>query len=203
MTQRVRLVLIGAFACLFAAFAGLWFAAYRSAGESNLRPDPSAGFSGAVRPPGARVPAFTLRDQDGEPLTAADTRGRTAVYVFLYSHCEDTCPLQVQQIRGAMDDLGRDVPVVGVSVDPANDTERSARTFLLEQHMTGRMRFALGTQEQLRPLWRAFGVAPQRDGKEHSASVVVVDGDGRQRTGYRPSYLTVDGLAADLQRLGA
>ncbi len=202
MTQRVRLVLIGAFACLFAAFAGLWLAAYRSAGDSNLRPDPSAGFSGAVRPPEARVPAFSLRDQDGERVTAQSTRGRTAVYVFLYSHCEDTCPLQVQQVRGAMDDLGRDVPVIGVSVDPANDTERSARAFLLEQHMTGRMRFALGTEAELEPVWRAFGVTPQRDGRDHSASVVVVDGQGRQRLGYRPSYLTVDGLTADLRKVG-
>jgi protein SCO1/2 len=102
-----------------------------------------------------------------------------------------------------MDDLGRDVPVIGISVDPANDTARSARTFLLEQHMTGRMRFALGTAAELRPVWEAFGVAPQRDGKEHSASVVVVDGDLRQRIGYRPSYLTVDGLAGDLRRIGA
>jgi protein SCO1/2 len=203
VTQRVRLVLIGAFACLFAGFVGLWAAAYNSAGESELRPDPGAGFSGAVRPEGARVPAFHLRDQDGEPVTAASTKGRTAVYVFLYSTCEDTCPLQVQQIRGAMDDLGRDVPVVGVSVDPANDTARRARTFMLEQHLTGRMRFALGTADELRPVWQAFGVRPQRDGKEHSASVVVVDADGRQRLGYRPSYLTVDGLAADLRRLGA
>jgi protein SCO1/2 len=203
MPQRVRLVLVGVFACLFAAFGGLWLAAYRSAGDSSLRPDPSAGYSGAVRPPGAHVPAFALRDQDGRPITAAATGGRTGVYIFLYSHCQDVCPLQVQQIRGAMDTLGHDVPVIGISVDPANDTASSARTFLLQQHMTGRMRFALGTRGQLRPVWRAFGVTPQRDGRDHSASVVIVDGAGRQRIGYRPSYLTVDGLAADLRRIGA
>ena len=38
---------------------------------------------------------------------------------FVYSTCKDTCPAQVQSIRGALDELGHDVPVLGVSVDPA------------------------------------------------------------------------------------
>jgi protein SCO1/2 len=201
--QRVRLVLIGVFACLFAAFAGAWLAAFQSAGSSTLTRDGAAGFSGAIRPPGATVPAYRLTDQDGKPVSPATHAGRPAIYAFLYSHCEDTCPIQVQQIRGAMDTLGHDVPVIGVSVDPANDTRRSARAFLIAQHMTGRMHFGLGTAAQLRPLWNAFGIAPQRDGREHSAHVVLVDGRDRQRVGYPVSQLRVDGLAADLRRLGA
>ena len=123
--------------------------------------------------------------------------------VFVYATCEDVCPLEVQQIRGALDDLGRDLPVVGVSVDPATDTPRLAKRFLVEQKMTGRMRYLLGSQAELEPVWRAFGVQPQTDGKEHSAYVVVVDGQGRQRLGYPVSQLSVDGLAGDLERLSA
>jgi protein SCO1 len=201
--QRVRLVLIGVFACLFALVAGVWLAAFQSAGESRRTVDRGAGFSGAVRPAGARVPAFRLRDQDGRPVTPALHAGGPAVYAFIYSHCEDFCPLEVQQIRGALDQLGHDVPVIGVSVDPANDTQRSARAFLLEQHMTGRMRFALGSAAELRPVWRAFGIQPQTKESEHSASVVLVDGEGRQRVGYALAYLHVDGLEQDLRRLGA
>ena len=66
---------------------------------------------------------------------------------FIYSTCEDTCPTQVQSIRGALDRLGRDVPVIAVSVDPDNDTPARARAFLLEQSMTGRMDFLLGSRE--------------------------------------------------------
>ena len=75
-----------------------------------------------MRPDGARLPDFALTTQDGEPVTAACLRGRPVVVTFVYSTCKDTCPAQVQSIRGALDDLGHDVPVVGVSVDPANDT---------------------------------------------------------------------------------
>jgi protein SCO1/2 len=201
--QRVRLVLIGVIACVFAAFGGVWLAAYNSAGRSTLTRDPSVGFTGAVRPAGARVPAYALTDQDGHRVTPAVHQGRIAVYAFIYSHCRDVCPIEVQQIRGAMDQLGRDVPVIGVSVDPRNDTRESARAFLIKQHMTGRMRFLLGSPAQLAPVWGAFGIAPQRKGRDHSAYVVVVDGRGRQRIGYPVNLLRPDGLEADLRRLGA
>jgi protein SCO1/2 len=161
----------------------------------------ATGWEGAIRPPGAGLPDFSLRNQDGETVTAAALRGRSAVVTFIYSTCEDTCPGQVQSIRGALDDLGRDVPVIAVSVDPANDTRETARAFLLEQSMTGRMDFLLGSREQLEPLWDAFGIAPQRDGRDHSAYTVLVDGEGRQRIGFPVSELTPRRLAHDLSRL--
>jgi protein SCO1 len=132
-----------------------------------------------------------------------DYRGRPVVMTFVYSHCEDTCPGQVQTIRGALDDLGREVPVLAVSVDPANDTPASARRFVNEQRMTGRMRFLLGRERTLAPVWRGYGIAPQRGSLDHSAYVVVVDARGRQRVGFPHSELTDAGLAHDLRRLGA
>jgi protein SCO1/2 len=203
MNPRVRLVMIGVFACLFAAFAGTWVAAYVGAGKRNLTEDPSAGFAGSVRPPGATVPDYALLDQDGRTVTPAMHRGKTAIYAFIYSHCEDVCPIQVQQIRGALDQLGHDVPVIGISVDPAGDTPASARAFLVKQHMTGRMHFLLGKREELAPVWKGFGIAPQSAQSDHSAYVVVVDGDGHQRLGYPANMMRVDGLEADLRKLGA
>jgi protein SCO1/2 len=192
-----RLVLALTTLCVIAAAGvfGVWLA---TRGEEA----PAAGgWEGSLRPPGTRLPDFELRDQDGDLVTAADLRGEPVVVTFIYSTCEDTCPGQVQSIRGALDDLGHDVPVIGVSVDPANDTARTARTFLLEQTMTGRMDFLLGSREELEPLWKAFGIAPQRKGREHSAYTVLVDGEGRQRLGFPASRLTPRALAHDLARL--
>ena len=189
-------MLIGVFALLFASFAGAWLAA----GERTLTPDEDAGLHGFVRPPGATVPQFALRDQDGERVTTPDAS--PVVYAFIYSQCEDTCPLEVQQIRGAMDRLGRDVRVLGVSVDPANDTPARARAFLREQDMAGRMDFLLGTREELAPVWKAFGIAPQTEGREHSAGIVVAQGR-RQRIGFPASQLSVAALEHDLRRLAS
>jgi protein SCO1 len=183
--------------CAAAAVAGVWLA--RGDGEATVRP--AGAYAGAVRPPGARAPQFRLRDQDGRPVAMADYRGRAVVMTFVYSHCRDTCPAQIQAIRGALDRLGRDLPVLAVSVDPANDTRDSARRFLLQQHVTGRVRFVLGTRSQLAPVWRGYGIAPQRRGLEHSAYVVLVDGEGRQRVGFPGSQLTPEDLEHDLRRV--
>ncbi|HWT23369.1 MAG TPA: SCO family protein, partial [Solirubrobacteraceae bacterium] len=158
---------------------------------------------GATRPPGATAPDLRLRDPDGELVRMRSLRGRPVVVTFLYSHCEDTCPGQVQTIRGALDDLGRDVPVLGVSVDPANDTAASAKRFVNEQRMTGRMRFLLGSERELAPIWKAYGIAPQRGRLDHSAYIVLVDAAGRQRVGFPHSVVTDAALAHDLRLLGA
>jgi protein SCO1 len=195
LPTRVLLALTTLVLCAAGAVAGVWLA---QRGEDA----PAAtGWEGSLRPPGARLPDFSLTTQDGEAVTASSLRGRPLVVTFIYSTCRDTCPAQVQSIRGALDDLGRDVPVVGVSVDPANDTPASARAFLLEQSMTGRMEFLLGTQGELEPVWKAFGIAPQRRGRDHSAYTVLVDGEGRQRIGFPASQLTPSALAHDLARL--
>lgn len=201
MPPRLLLALMTLTLCAAAAVAGVVLA------EEASEPPPvevdASGWAGALRPPGARVPAFRLADQDGRPVTAASLRGSPQVFTFLYSTCEDTCPAQVQTIRGALDDLGRDVGVIAVSVDPANDTPRRARSFLLRQSMTGRVRFLLGTREALAPVWRGFGIAPQSGALDHSAYVVLVDRAGRQRVGFPFSQLTQERLAHDLRRLGA
>jgi protein SCO1/2 len=194
--SRIALALTTLCACGATALLAVWIA---DRGTSD--PVASTGWAGSLRPPGAKAPDFTLTAQDGERVSPAALRGRPVVYTFIYSHCEDTCPATVQSIRGALDDLGHDVPVLGVSVDPANDTKRSAKRFLNEQKMTGRMEFLLGSRAQLAPVWRAFGIAPQTAELEHSAYVVIVDGAGRQRIGFPHDQLTPEGLAHDLGRL--
>ena len=179
--------------CAAAGVLGVWLA---SAHEEA----PAAGWQGAVRPPGTHLPDFALTNQDGKPVTGASLRGRPVVVAFVYSTCRDICPAQVQSIRGALDDLGHDVRVIGVSVDPANDTPSRARTFLLQQSMTGRMDFLLGTRAQLAPVWKAFGIAPQTKGRDHSSYTVIVDAQGRQRIGFPQSELTPSRLASDLAK---
>jgi protein SCO1/2 len=196
---RIHLALITAALCAIGALVGVLLAGGGSDGAAAEIP--ANGWAGAIRPAGAGVPDFRLTDQDGHTVSRAMLGGRPAVFAFIYSHCQDTCPSEVQTIRGAMDDLGHDLPVYGVSVDPANDTARSAQAFLLEQKMKGRMEFLLGSRAQLAPLWRAFGIAPQERGREHSAYVVLVDPRGRQRVGFPFAQLTEAGLAHDLRRL--
>jgi protein SCO1/2 len=197
MPARLRLTLFVTGLLALTAIAGVLLFAV---GEKTV-PPAGASFSGASRPPDIPPADFGVRDENGRMLRLADMRGKPVVVTFLYTTCKDTCPLTVDQIRLALDELGHDVPVVAVSVDPRNDTARAAKRFSLQRRMTGRMRWVLGRQAQLQRLWRAYGVQPQTDREEHSASTVLLDGRGRQRIGFATSVLTPSALAHDIAML--
>jgi protein SCO1/2 len=198
------MVLAGAIAVTAVIVAA---AAFAPDGGSGSEAEPTLGrrseFRGSTMPKGVRAPDFVLRDERGRRLDSRALRGRPLVVAFLYSTCEDTCPLEAQQVRGALDDIGDDekVTALAVSVDPRNDTPGSARKFLAEQRVYGRMRFALGTQAQLEPVWRGFFIQEQTEEYEHQARVTLVDGKGFQRVGYPIDMLTPENLAADVRTL--
>jgi protein SCO1 len=196
---RLRLAITALTVCAVAAVIGASLGLSGSSHDGGV----TNGWAGAIRPPGLAVPAFSLTDQDGKTVTSASLRGKPTVYAFIYSTCQDTCPAQVQTIRQALDDTHADVNVVGVTVDPKTDTPKLAKTFLLKQTMTGRMRFLLGTRAQLEPVWKGFGIRPQSKALEHSAHVVVADTDGMQRVGFPFDHLTSEGLGHDMAKLAA
>jgi protein SCO1 len=178
--------------------------AARSGDDGDASPSSGGSpFEGAVMPENVPAPNFTLRDEQGERVSMREFRGRPVIVTFLYTHCEDTCPVQAQTVRGALDQLGEDVPAIAIAVDPPNDTSRSARAFLSEQHVLGRIRFVLGSRSQLRRLWNGFYVRPQSVTQEHQARFTLVDKRGLQRVGYPGSLATPESLAHDVRILAA
>jgi protein SCO1 len=201
MPRRLRWVLTGLIVCTAAAVGAVLIA---DRGDDGASASSSREFAGALRPPGVPPKDFVLRDQDGKPASLAAYRGRVVVLTFMYSTCKDTCPLQADQIRGALDDLGGDAPpALTVSVDPANDTPDRAKSFLLKHALTGRMRFLLGSRAQLAPVWKAYGIQPQGAAFDHSVYVLLIDERGRQRIGFPLNQLTPEGLAHDIRLLRA
>lgn len=194
-------VLIALFIVAVAALAAVVLAASGESGPDEAAT--SSHFQGAVLPAGLRAPEIGLEDEDGERVRMADLRGEPVVITFLYSHCEDTCPAQAQQVKGALDELGQDVPALAISVDPENDTADSAALFLNKQRMTGRMRFVLGSRAQLARIWDGYGIEPQVDDLDHTARIVLVDPMGVQRVGYPLDKVTPEGIAHDLRLLAA
>lgn len=161
-------------------------------------------FKGAIRP---ETPPrdFTLPDQDGDVVSLRALRGRVVVLAPMYTTCQDSCPLIAQQIRDVLGDLPdgerEQVKALALSVDPAHDSADSARSFLLEQRVRGYMDFLVGSRDELRPVWRAYGFSPQTESVEHNSWVVLIDREGRQRVGFPIDFLTPEALAHDLRQL--
>jgi protein SCO1/2 len=166
---------------------------------------PASRFKGAVRPKGARAEDFALRDQDGRLVRLSTLRGQVVVLSPMYTTCRDTCPLVAQQIQDALLDLPADmrsqVRALALSVDPQNDTPASARKFLRSRLVSRHLDFLLGSQAELRPVWRAYGFSPQTDEREHNSYVVLIDRRGYQRIGFPVDFLTPEALTHDLRLL--
>jgi protein SCO1/2 len=204
LPPRVRLALSIGLGCVVGVLAVLLATGGASRSPRSAVID---GFAGARLPPGVPPADFALRDQDGRLVRLSDYAGHVVILTFLYSTCQDTCPVIAQQIRGALDQLGRRVPALAVSVDPTGDTPLNARRFLVKQSVAGRLRFLLGSPAELAPIWRGYFVRPQTPGSasrsDHTVDVVLVDKAGRQRIGFPSDQLTPEALVHDIRRLAA
>ncbi|HYM46473.1 MAG TPA: SCO family protein [Solirubrobacteraceae bacterium] len=163
-----------------------------------------SGFDGAVLPQSEHARAFTLTDQSGRRVSLSSYGGQVVVLAFLYSTCGPSCTVIAQQIRGALDELGHPVPVLIVSADPAADTPARVRRFLAQASLTGRVHYLTGPISALRPAWHAYGAVPASAGRsafERSASVFLVDSQGRLRIVFPVEQLTPEALAHDIGRL--
>ena len=190
---------------LFAAFSlGAIALAATNRGDNGADTDTAGSrFEGAIMPDGVRAPDFDLRNQDGDRISMRELRGQPVVVTFLYTTCEDSCPIQAQTVRGALDQLGHDVPALAVAVDPPRDTPERAQAFLSEQRALGRIDFVLGTRRELRPLWDGYFIQPQSVTTEHQARFTLVDAEGVQRVGFPGAEATPERLAHDLRLLEA
>jgi len=164
----------------------------------------TVGFAGAALPSGIAAPALTLTDQDGHGVSLAAYRGRVVVLSFLYSTCGGPCILIAHQIRGALDELVRPVPVLLISSDPAADSPAAVRRFLRAVSLTGRASYLSGTAKQLRAAWRAYPALSHGAGQRAArrfVGVMLIDRHGAERVAYSAEQLTPESLAHDIRKL--
>ena len=203
---RLALIALVLLALAFALAATIW----GSSGGSSRSPSTvgtsaaTSGFDGAALPASISAPAFTLNDQYGHPVSPAALRGQVTILTFLYSTCGASCVVIAQQIRGALDELPHPVPVLVVSADPAADTPAHVSGFLAETSLTGRVHYLNGPLSRLRPIWRAYRIAPASAGRAafaRAASVLLLDARGRERVVFGLEQLTPETLAHDVRIL--
>ena len=71
------------------------------------------------------LPAFTLTDQRGQPFGTRDVAGKVWVANFIFTSCQQACPLLTQrmaEVGRRARHLGPDFHLVSISVDPERDT---------------------------------------------------------------------------------
>lgn len=133
---------------------------------------------------------FTLTDDEGHVVHAANYAGKDVVLYFGYTHCPDVCPTTLETMHNAFHLMGAKadaVRVLFVSVDPKRDTDPILRdyTAAFDTRFIG----LTGTQAQLRAVTKRYHVtysyyAPDPSGNydvQHSSAMFVFDAHGKAR----------------------
>ncbi len=190
---------VGAVALVAAGFAAQRLTAHPPEGEA---------YRGGKPPPGITLPNFTLRDEAGTRVHTGDFTGKVVVVTFLESKCRESCPLVARQIGDALRRLDRDahadVVALAVSTHPEDDTPASVRAFLRKYGVEGELRYLIGSEDELRPVWDAFDVLPALDTGDpemHSVPVRIFDVNGEWVATLHPGVdLTGPNLVHDVER---
>ena len=133
------------------------------------------------------VPQFSLIERSGKTTTLADLRGTIWIADFIYTTCQDTCPMQTAEMA-RLQEQWKDragLKLVSFSVDPEKDTtevlSRYADRYKADSQ---RWLFLTGPKEEISRLvqegFRLSAVALSSDGKKdslimHSPRFVLID----------------------------
>jgi protein SCO1 len=144
-------------------------------------------------PPGAvttGTPAiggpFSLVNHRGERVTQETFKGKPTAYFFGLTHCLEVCPTTLFEMTPHLKELGPDVDrlnLVFVTVDPERDTPELLKTYL--ESFDPRIVALTGTPEEVGAAAKAFRISyrkvPIEGGytMDHTASVILTDGEGR------------------------
>jgi len=188
--------------------------AYRvvSARVLSQRPPPrDAPALGAVLDLGHPAPDFSLTDQDGKPVRAADLRGGFVLLDFVYTHCPGPCPiltgLHADVQRRLPPDLRGRVRLVSISLDPERDTPEALRAYALARGADlASWSFLTGRPEAVDAVLRAFGVGkqPGQDGEiDHLVATFLLDPEGRIARRWIGLDHDAGEILADLERMAS
>jgi cytochrome c biogenesis protein CcmG/thiol:disulfide interchange protein DsbE len=198
--RRVRAAILVAIAALLAIeLTVVALGAHGTSGSgSAAAPAPLAAGAPIDEP----LPRLTLLDEQGHATSLASFRGKYVVLAPSLTLCHEVCPLTtgaLMQLRGrlAAEGLAGHVVVAEATVDPWRDSPARVRAF---KRRTGAdIRFLTGTRDEIRRLWKFFGVDYERvpEGRppdidwwthraqtfdvQHTDGVFIVDPGGRWR----------------------
>lgn len=194
-TKGLRIVLL-----LGAFLAGLAVFLVAILAVSGLSPTPGRGTVTVGGP-------FQLVDQNGQPFTDQNMKGKPYLVFFGYTHCPDICPTTLFDMSQLMRKLGPDADRIGtlfITVDPERDTSPVLKDYLasFDPHLRG----LTGSQpaiDQAIKDYRVYAKKVPLQGSDytmdHTALVYLMDKDGRFVAPF-DMQRTADTEAAELRR---
>lgn len=132
---------------------------------------------------------FSLIDHTGRRVTEAEFRGRPMLVFFGFTHCPEVCPTTLLDITEQLKTLGPEaerLQVLFITVDPERDTPAQLALYLqsFDPRIVGLSGTALEVESAVKA-YKAYAKKIPTEGgytMDHTASVYVMDAEGRYRT---------------------
>lgn len=194
---------------------GAYLTAITKTGSAPLPPDARTTIPVATNvhllQAGDTVPATTLVDQEGRPLTLADFKGAAVAVTFIYTRCPlpQFCPLldrrfaEVQKLAAADPAIAGKIRLLSVSFDPQFDRAETLRAHAKTLGADPAVwRFATAEEAIVDRFAAEFGVnvIREKDGTiTHNLRTAVIDPTGHVRSIVDNNAWTAEELAASLK----
>jgi protein SCO1/2 len=164
---------------------------------------------GFFDPPKEAQPLQNAVDQNGEPFSLEENRGKVVFLYFGYTHCPDACPATLaewMEMKEILGDEADNVVFAMVTVDPARDTPERLGEYLefFDPEFYG-VSMSEEDTEAVAKDWNilyTFEEPDQTGGYlvNHEVSSFVVDPDGNLRLTY-PLGFDPELMAEDVKHL--
>ncbi len=150
---------------------------------------------------------YALTDQDGQPRTSTDFRGKYQMVYFGYTFCPDVCPTTLAVMSAALDKMGIDqnriVPVF-ITIDPDRDTPAVLKKYMAAfgprfVGLTGKPDEIADVEKEFRVYARKQPLAGGKYGMDHSSVIYLMGPDGKL-VGFYDDPISPEDLAKDLKK---
>ena len=74
---------------------------------------------------------FNLKDHLGRDINSSNLNSDVAILTFMFTQCTDVCPILTNNIKKSLAKIPESdkIPVIVISVDPANDSDEKMNEF--------------------------------------------------------------------------
>ena len=158
---------------------------------------------------GSETYKFTLEDAQGPLWSLEDQKGKVVILVFMFTRCDNTCPVTSQNVKMVQDSLTEEelakISIVSVTVDWRHDSPSELREWTEERgydwpHLTG-------AKEYLDPVYENYGVSPYEESDDsdegytvaHPSPTYILDTDLKGRVVWAEYDFPVDLFVEDVR----
>ncbi len=139
-----------------------------------------------------KIPSFSFTNQDSVTITNADYDGNIYIANFIFTTCPTICPTMTYNMKYVQDKLSiyPNIKFLSHTVNPEYDTPKQLKYYANEMRVDlSNWNFVTGKKSEIYDIASSYFVNASEDslasgGFLHSEYLVIVDKEGRVRSGY-------------------